>query len=231
MDGRTDVFGVAEDGCRLWHNRAGRAAGELRFEQTVHISGEVAYISKPGGLWGNTCDVNNDGRQDVFFVYGEVPQQGPHIFFNRGFRSFGHAHDIDVTERTLLERLETKGQQHGIVADFTGDGAQDMAVVLKGGELYFFPRAPGKQTPLCARAWLPPGGATVGPVKVTGWNERRCLGAWNVTAGSEEGFFGQSMTGPIRLKWRLPGAKETREAEPTLSDEAPVVRVNLATGK
>ncbi len=210
MDGRLDVFTVADDACRLWHNHPGKKPGEFRFEQSVHISGEVAYISKPGGLWGHTCDVNNDGRQDLFWVYSDVPGTGPHIFFNRGFRSFGHAHMLDITEQQNIGGVETKGQQHGVVADFNGDCAQDMGLVLKNGDFYFMPREVEADAPLVVRACLPLGGKVLGPVKVTAWSEQACLGAWNVTAGTREAFFGQSESGEITIKWRLPGAKEVK---------------------
>jgi hypothetical protein len=220
MDGRLDVFTIADDGCRLWHNRPGKKEGEFRFEQSIHISGEAAYISKPGGLWGNTCDVNNDGRQDLFWVYSDVSSTGPHIFFNRGFRSFGHAHTVDITEQQNIGGAEDKGQQHGVVADFTGDAAQDMAVVLKNGDFYVFPREVADQDPLCVRACLPVGGKIVGPVKVTAWSEQACLGAWNLTAGTDEAFFGQLEAGKITIKWQLPGSKEVKTMQITL-DEKP----------
>jgi len=34
----------------------------------------------------------------------------------------------------------------------------------------------------CARAVLASNGSNVGPLTVTGWRGRRCLGAWNVSA-------------------------------------------------
>jgi len=228
MDGRLDVFTVADDGCRLWHNRPGKKPGGFRFEQSVHISGEVAYISKPGGLWGHTCDVNNDGRQDLFWVYSEMPSNGPHIFFNRGFRSFGHAHTLDITERQSIGGVETKGQQHGVVADFTGDAAQDMGVVLANGDFYFFPRMLEAESPLVARVCLPLGGKVVGPVKVTAWNDKVCLGAWNVTAGTSEGFFSQLFAGDVTIKWQLPGSNQVKSRKVTL-DEKPV-RIVLDAG-
>jgi hypothetical protein len=221
MDGRLDVFCMADDGCRLWHNRAGEKPGEFKFQATIHICGELAYISKPGGLWGNVCDVNNDGRQDIFFVYSDQPGNGPHIFFNRGFRSFGHAHQLDISEQQNIGGVEAKGQQHGVIADLTADYAQDMAVVLKNGDLYVFPRELADDDPLCVQAELPVGGKVVGPVKVTAWNEQRCLGAWNVLPGTHPAFFGQMEAGDIVLKWRLPGAAKVQTKKVTL-DEKPI---------
>ncbi len=215
MDGRLDVFCAGRDGCSLWHNRGG-----LKFESSMHVSGELAYISKAGAITGNTCDVNNDGRQDIYIVYSAIPNTGPQIFFNRGFRSYGHAHTIDITEKQIIGGAEVAGQQCGIIADLTDDGAQDQAVVLKNGDLYIFPRAIENEEALCVRVGLPLGGKVTGPVKVTAWSDQSCLGAWNVVAGTQEAFFGQIETGDIKLKWRLPGSKEVHTKEITLEDKA-----------
>jgi hypothetical protein len=225
MDGRLDIFSVSQSGCLLWHNRPGREPGSFRLEESIGISGEVPYISRPGGLCGNTCDVNNDGRQDLFWVYSPGPgvgtELGPHIFFNRGFRSFGHAHKLDLTEKDQYEigGEETKGQQHGVIADFNGDGTQDMAIVLKNGDFYFCPQS-CNQEGLVVRACLPVGGKVAGPVKVTAWSQRCCLGAWNLVPGLVEGFFAQMEPGEVTLKWRLPGSEKTVTKKVTLEDKA-----------
>jgi len=122
-DGRIDVFTVAEDSPRLWQNE-----GKGKFANLFAICGELTYISKPGCIGGNTCDFNNDGRQDAFLTY---PDMGAQVFFNRAFRSFGHAHKpIDLAETNNLPDA-LKGQLAGVLADFNGDGAQDMALVVK----------------------------------------------------------------------------------------------------
>lgn len=207
MDGRMDVFCVADDGCRLWHNCPG-----LNFKDQIHISGEIAYISKPGGIMGNVCDVNNDGLQDIFIVYGPNPDTGPQTFFNRGFRSTGHAHAIDISEQGLLGDEERAGQQCGLLADLTHDNAQDLAVVLKNGDFYVFPRSAEFYDPLCVRVALPLGGSYLGPLKVTATTERRSLGAWNVMPGVWEAFFGQSEPGAkMTIEWQLPGGEKQKK--------------------
>ncbi len=223
MDGRLDVFGLSKEGCSLWHNRAGNKPGEAIFAQSAHMSGELAYISKPGGIWGNTCDINNDGRQDPFWVYSPLGKTGPHIFFNRGFRSFGHSHSIDLTERTLLSGLEaTIGQQHGIIADFNNDGGQDMAVVLNNGELYFFPREV-KDEAYCVNVALPAGGKVNGPVRVTATTSKGLsLGAWNVSAGTDPAFFGLRDVGIITISWQLPGQEAVTKTIKVEEESEPV---------
>ena len=220
-DGRLDVFCISVDGCALWHNYPG-----LNFKSMIHISGEVAYISKPNSIFGNTCDVNNDGMQDIYMGYSEDANTGPQIFFNRGFRSFGHAHSIDVNEQCLLDdNIETEGQQAGVVADVNNDGAQDQVVVLKNGEVYVFQNDIDAFDPIVLRVNIKRGSGVVGPVKVTGETEQRGLGAWNVVAGTTEAFFGQSEPGAeITIKWKLPNGKEQKKV---ISIEDEPIKVDL----
>jgi hypothetical protein len=195
-DGLLDVFLATEQGCLLWQNRGGG-----RFEEMLQQAGEVAYIARPRSVACATGDVNNDGRQDVLILYADRP---PQVFFNRGFRSFGHAHEVDLQERELLAASD-QGQQAGLLADFTGDGAQDMALVLRDGTVWLFPRAVAGRPALAVRAALPVGGPTAGPIRVLGFSGDRALGAWNVLPGTAEAFFGREVPGPCRIRWRLPG--------------------------
>jgi hypothetical protein len=50
-------------------------------------------------------------------------------------------------------------------------------------------------------------GSYVGPLTVTGYRAGRCLGAWNVVAGTTEAFVGLPDAGPVTLKWQLPSGK------------------------
>ena len=169
----------------------------------MHLSGEAAYITKPMAFGGLTCDVNNDGRQDFLVHYANRP---PQVFFNRGFRSFGHAHGLDVQENELLAKAE-QGTRAAAVADLNRDGAQDMVVVLPDGEVWaFFRQAPAGAAPSLAVA-LPADGPLTGPVTVTGWQAKRCLGAWNVVRGTAEAFFAPEVKGPITVRWTPPGGK------------------------
>ena len=201
-DGRLDVLCVNSEGVSLWENE-----GDGRFAGRLDLSGELAYISQPGGIECMVGDVNNDGRQDALIAYGA---KGPQLFFNRGFRSFGHAHAIDLAEQKLLPAAE-EGQQSACLGDFDSDGAQDMALALRNGEVWVFFRENADQEALMAVAVLPVGGQYKGPVAVTGWIGKRCLGAWNVLPGVSQACFGRRDAGPVTLKWRLPGGKEEQK--------------------
>jgi len=95
QDGLLDVFASATDINRIWQNLGG-----AKFVERRGVSGEINYIAKKSGVGCQTCDVNNDGRQDVLIL---LPGMEPQIFFNRGFRSFGHSHQMDIEARELLE--------------------------------------------------------------------------------------------------------------------------------
>jgi len=198
MDGQLDVYTVSEEGCRLWWNR-----GKLDFADTFRYSGEMSYTAGPGAVACQPCDINADGRQDMalFFSAGI-----PHIFFNRGFRSFGKS--LNFTDERVAEIKECEaGQQAGSVEDFNGDGAQDLALAAKDGTVYVFLRKVfDGETPLYVRAALP-GAGPAGPVTVTGWEGKRCLGAWNVAAGSPGAVLARPGAGEIRVRWQFPGGK------------------------
>ena|GEM_PF-293569 len=218
MDGRLDVMTVAGDSPRLWQN-----AGGGRFRNEFGLCGELTYISKPGAVGGNACDINGDGRTDVFLFYADMC---PQVFFNRGFRSFGHAHKpIDLEETGNLPEA-AKGQQAGVMADFNGDGAQDMALVLADGTVRLVPQAVAADAPLVLRVALAPG-ASAGPVTVSARDRRMSLGAWAVQPGGEA-FFGRVEAGEVTVTWQLPGEPPQNRA--VLLDDRPV-RLLIGGGK
>jgi len=85
-----------------------------------------------------------------------------------------------------------------------------LVLVLKNGELWLLPRrVDGKA--LSVSVAVAPGKAVPEPLLVTGWSGKRCLGAWNVTAGGPPGFFGLVDAGTVTLKWKLPGGAEQKK--------------------
>ncbi len=216
-DGLPDLFVAGEVRNRMWQN-----VGGGRFAEMLAASGEIGYISKAGGVSVQTADVNNDGRQDLFIAYGT--ERHPHLFFNRGFRSFGHARKLDLNEQKLLAQAG-KGQQAGCLGDFNGDGALDMALVLANGEAWLFLRKVEEDEPaLAVVAALSPGAPYAGPVTVRARREKYEFGSWTVHAGGAGAFFGVVEPGPVQISWRFPGGREQKRE---VVVEEGVVRVLL----
>jgi hypothetical protein len=122
----------------------------------------------------------------------------------------------------------TKGAQAGVVADFTNDGAQDMALALLNGEIWVFPRTTDSGSTLGARVTLPPGGAFSGPVNVTGNNGIFSMGAWAVQPGVGEAFLTRSEPGPVTFTWQLPGGAVQKQKQDL---EEKLVRFQIPQGK
>ncbi len=207
-DGMLDVFAASEEGKELWHNKGGGV-----FTRTAQVSGEVAYIARPGGIGGSVCDINTDGRQDLLIGYAN---DFPQVFFNRCFRSFGFAFQLNLDE--MLPDAN-QGQQAVAAADLNGDGAHDVVLVLKSGDIYVLTGQSAMGEVLCARVELEPKSGGAGPVTVTGWVEGFCLGAWNVTRSGPGAHFGMFEAGPCKLKWRFPQGK-MQEKEILVEDKS-----------
>lgn len=217
-DGRFDVLGVNADGICLWQNE-----GDGTFTETLDLNGELAYDAQSRGTDCMAGEINNDGRQDVLIAYSVREAR---VFFNRGFRSFGFAQELNLGWAELLPAAE-KGQQSACFGDLDGDGAQDLALALRNGEVWVVFREnsdPYRQA-MMAVVTLPVGGRYKGPVAVTGWIGKRCLGAWNVLPGVSQAHFGRTDAGTLTLKWRLPGGKE--QSKKVVLEKGGIVRVEL----
>ena len=167
------------------------------------LTGEISYQTREASIVAGVCDLNNDGRQDLMLLHSDAV---PQIFFSRGYRSFGFSISMDLS-RTPLLPAASDGQVAGCVADFTGDGAQDLAVVLGDGACVVVTRA-GTGEDLCARAIVSPKSGRVGPVRVWALMNNRMLGAWNISMGSAPAFLCRSDAGPLKIKWQFPGQPE-----------------------
>ena len=145
----------------------------------------------------------------------------PQLYFNRGFRSFGEAYEVNLSHGANNDRLPQAGdgQQTGCLGDFNGDGALDMFLVLSNGECWLFPRKIEDDVALTVVAGVKPGGHA-GPVTVMGWRDERPLGAYAVRPGEPGAFFGMTEPGPITIRWRLPGG-EWQEDE-MIAEDGPV---------
>ena len=194
-DGLLDVFCAGNDRCRFWQNTGGG-----RFTDMMKLTGELSYVAKGSAVVTCMGDLNNDGRQDGVVLYSNM---APQVFFNRGFRSFGFSVSLDLGRGTLLPEATT-GQQAGCIADFNGDGAQDVAMVLKDGECVVVARTPSGAD-LCARVMVSPKCGRTGPVRVWAMADNRPLGAWNVCAGTAPAILSRPDAGPLKIHWQFPG--------------------------
>jgi len=198
-DGLLDVITCTppDAAIEVWQN-----LGHGKFAAVRSQTGESAYNSD-GAASGMTGDINNDGRQDFVLFFPKAP---PRILFNRGFRSFGIANGMDLAKNGIAPET-ADGTQAGCWADFNGDGAQDLAMITASGQAMLLLRGTDGAADRCARGVLALGGPYAGPLTVTGWRHDRCLGAWNVVAGTSEALVAYSEAGPITLKWQFPGGK------------------------
>lgn len=197
-DGLPDLFIPGDEASTFWQNN-----GKFDFTERLVQTGEFAYKSNNGLIGCTACDFNNDGRQDLalFYTAGE-----PHMFFSRGFRSFGHCNTINIGP--AVPGCDT-GQQAGCMADIMGTGGQQMFMVLKSGECYMLPR---EETGLAAKVYLS-SKAAAGPITVNAFMAGRQLGSWVIRPG-DEAFFGASDKGVITVKWTLPGGKPQQKDIP-----------------
>jgi hypothetical protein len=214
--GLQDVFIAGEDRNGMWANLGGG-----KFTDMMGFCGSLAYISKNGGIgaWGG--DINNDGKQDLLLVYG-TNKMAAQLFFNRGFRCFGLCRDeLDIAQhKSALEALDkdlvvdcSEPQQAGCLADFNGDGALDMALVLSNGDVVLFPRKVNPDVgALGVTVFLPAGSSTPGPVSVSATlKDGRNLGSWVVRQGDGGAMIGTRASGKITLKWTLPDGKSQQK--------------------
>ncbi len=184
-------------------------------------TGELAYHGAPGYIAAANGDINNDGRQDMLLVY---PKLAPHLFFNRGFATFGYARELDLGQSELkASQTLREGVQAAVLVDLDGDGAQDLVAVDLQGAIWVLSREGGALGVLVS---LPPGEA--GPLTITGKGESRSDGARVLAAGGTDAFFGVAEPGPVVIGWQTPDGK-THQAEAIAEDG--LGRFTLPAGK
>jgi hypothetical protein len=220
-DGLLDVFTAANDRNHLWENQ-----GEGRFADRMRLTGEMRYTGseRASGI-GLVCDLNNDGWQDLAVVHNEG---FPQVYFNRAFRAFGLSVSMDMSKTTLLPE-SGNGQKAACVADFNGDGCQDLAMVLKDGQCAVMLRLP-TESDLCARVSVSPKAKSTGPVRVWAVAGKKTLGVWSISAGSAPAFLCRSEAGEMTVKWQFPGQAE--QSRTIALERKPVsVRIEPPTSK
>lgn len=192
-DGRIDVLVAGKDGLFFWDNRADGV-----FVEALLDSGEPEYIAKQGNSGLTVADLNHDGLMDFAVAYERA---GLHVFFNRGFRTFGYAASLGPVDTSLLPAAGD-GQQTTIAGDLDSDGAVDLVMVLNDGTVQaMMSNAPDEM--LCLN--LQPGRGLSVPVAVKVAATEYSLGAWQLTPGAAGPAIGVRSPGAFVLTWRLPG--------------------------
>lgn len=209
-DGLPDVAAAGAGGFALYRN-----LGAGRFQAGADESGEAAYDPKPGIIALGTFDVNADGRDDLYLAYPNMP---PQFFFNRGFACFGLSGDLALREwgvkaaGTVRDDIEFRsgeslrdGQQAAASADFNGDGAIDMALVARDGQVWTLWGTPDDVPEIGLTVRL--AAAAGGPVTLTARDGARPISA-RVLMPGESVFLFKPNKGPLTLHWSGPALRQ-----------------------
>jgi len=226
-DGRLDIVvggrkGAGEaTGVNLLANR-----GDWTFAPAWLEAGEI-YKTQTRARTVQVCDINCDGRADLFVAY---ERSGPVFLFNRGFRTFGTANELTLAGAKVGEgdaaiELECGtalmgGAPRGVVADFDRDGAPDLAIAAPDGTVWVVWRDRGDRH-LGVEAALPASAA--GPVRVTAWQGARSLGARSARPGAPA-CFGMESKGNLKLQWTGGDGKPVTR---TVTVMKPLARVEM----
>lgn len=219
-DGLLDIFMIGPEICQLWNNR-----GSFIFAETFNFSGEMSYTAQPSlAIATAYCDINNDGLVDLFIAFSD---EHPHLYFNRGFRSFGKALSM-VWENGDFTSATESGQQAAAVADFNGDGAEDFALINKDGTIQLWIRSPENDSgaePRGLRVALPAENGLNDPVLVEGWSDLRYLGARSIESGNSGAIFGLAEPGATKIKWKI-GDNKAREKKNTIENRVKTLMID-----
>ncbi len=198
-DGYLDIVIASGDAVRIFQNMR-----EGNFVDKLGLSGEVSYKTQPGATAALVCDFNVNGRQDLVLGYGITP---PMIYFNRGFRSFGQAPDLEMSLATEVPGAE-QGLLAIVMADFHGLSVHEMLMITHGGEIWLASNELAEFGVMRLLASLSPDSGLNGPIRVRTYHGERLVGAWSATRASGGAFIGLEGEGIYTLRWQLPGGQE-----------------------
>ncbi len=200
-DGLPDVLVAGAEGVRIFQN-----LGNGAFEEALALSGELGYKRQPLASWCAVGDFNNDSRPDLLITFGGQPAL---LYFNRGFRSFGESPKLEEALKAAPDLQ--KGQRMGMLADLFGSGAQDLLLATNSGDVWCALNNLGEEG-MCIKARLSGKSPTAGPVNVSLFSGKRCMGTATVVAGGAPAFFGIEKAGKYTMKWRFPGGQKMSKA-------------------
>ena len=205
LDGRLDLLAGGLGGIALLRQEE----GEPGWVNATQITGELwrhANVGE-GHITGmSPADINADGRPGVTIT---LPEANPLVFFNRGFAVFGLAMDLVLADSNIEEAAHlNQGQSAGLMADLTGNGAQDLLTVdpehrvwLVRGEME---ENPGLWLTLALHEKMR------GPRTVTVSMDGRLAGM-NVLRPGQPAMIGCRRRGPVDLSWTEPDGTEKNQ--------------------
>jgi hypothetical protein len=212
-DGFLDIFMGGPRHNLLWEND-----GKAGFREVSNWAGSLSYKAPAGVASAVALDLNHDGRPDLALCY---PDAGVIYHFNRGFRCLGEEGDLRLDQLEDGPKPGNFGVRRSAVADFNGDGAEDLAVAFVEGEICcYYNDCSG---PAGVRVRLRDG--STGPVTVSAWQgdeQPFCMGTWAVSGSRPARFLSLRAAGKCTVKWSLPG-KPVRSKQLEAGDEPPVV--------
>ncbi len=199
-DGHLDVLAAGAEGIGVFHNLRNGT-----FAETLGVAGEIAYKGQPFASGCGVCDFNNDARQDVFITYSAGMAL---LYFNRGFRSFGEAPDLEMGLEDIWG--DEPAQEAGLFADFNDDAAEDFVLIRPNGQIWCAYNDLGGDG-LGIKVRIDPKSTSAGPVTVTAWRQKRCLGAFLIRPAAAPTLIGAEDVGTYLLKYRFPGGKPQQQ--------------------
>ncbi|MFW5840121.1 MAG: FG-GAP repeat domain-containing protein, partial [Planctomycetota bacterium] len=179
--------------------------GKGAFSDVLTEGGEIGYHGAGSIAVSQLCDINHDGLVDIILVPAAA---GPKVFFNRGFRTFGYAREMDLgaTEIEGASAISSAAAQAALAVDLTGDDAQDL-LIAAAGKLHLLAR--DSQGPkLGVLVSLAPRAA--GPVTVHVPDTDRQLSSRVVTADKPV-LIGKTTRGPLELNWQGPAGAGSKK--------------------
>ncbi|MCC5830452.1 MAG: VCBS repeat-containing protein [Phycisphaeraceae bacterium] len=218
IDGRLDLMIAGDGGLVLLRQEEG-----LRWEDATQITGELwrhANVGDEGIADIAPADINADSRPGVVLM---MPGANPMVFFNRGFAVFGLAMNLVLAESNLEGAADlSRGQSAGLMADLTGNSAQDLMTVDLEHRIWLAKGRMIEGSGLWLTLSLPQG--AVGPRTVTVTVRDRVEGIHVIRPGVPA-LIGCRNRGPVDLTWTEPdGSRKTQRIvviQPTNARLAP----------
>ena len=217
LDGRLDLLLAGDDGIALLRQEA-----ERRWVDATQITGELWRHANVGGeriAAVTPADINADGRPGVALM---LPGANPMVFFNRGFAVFGLSLDLLLVDSNLEEAENlTRGQTAGLMADLTGNGAQDLLTVDPEQRIWLVRGRMIEGPGLWLTLSLPEGAG--GPRTVTVSVRDRVKGV-HVLRPGVPAVIGCRRRGPVDLTWVEPDGSQKSQTVVVIRPTAAVLK-------